>query len=101
VPNSVRKIAPVGAGAATRHRDELIPLYDNANPSDGQTGCSQSNGAGAGSYLIAGRSRAALVYDAPDASACTSLATQRLGYVYAGTWYDTLPPFWNSFLSAC
>jgi hypothetical protein len=44
---------------------------------------------------------AALVYDAPDASACTSLATQRLGYAYVGTWYDSLPPFWNSFLSAC
>ena len=44
---------------------------------------------------------AALIYDAPDASACTTLATQHLGYVYVGTWYDTLPPFWNSFLSDC
>jgi len=44
---------------------------------------------------------AALVYEAPDASACTLLAPQRLGYGYFGMWYDTLPPFWSSFLGAC
>lgn len=53
---------------------------------------------------------AALIYDASNATyasptsylnACTSLASQHLGYVYVGTWYDTLPPFWHSFLGAC
>jgi Spherulation-specific family 4 len=44
---------------------------------------------------------AALIYDAPDAGACTSLAQQHVGYVYVGTWYDVLPPFWNQFLAAC
>jgi hypothetical protein len=43
---------------------------------------------------------AALIYDAPDGAACSSLSVQHLGYVYVGTWYDTLPPFWNQFLSA-
>lgn len=44
---------------------------------------------------------AALIYDAPDATACSSLSLQHLGYVYVGTWYDTLPPFWKQFLNAC
>ncbi len=44
---------------------------------------------------------AAIVYNAPYATACTSLAHQHLGYVYVGTKYDTLPPFWHTFLSAC
>ncbi|MGO9752282.1 MAG: spherulation-specific family 4 protein [Solirubrobacteraceae bacterium] len=53
---------------------------------------------------------AAVIYDAANTTyasptsylnACTSLASQHLGYVYVGTWYDTLPPFWSSFLSAC
>lgn len=44
---------------------------------------------------------AALIYDAPSAAVCTPLATQHLGYVYVGTWYDTLPPFWDQFLSDC
>jgi len=44
---------------------------------------------------------AALIYNAPDASACSSLARQNLGYVYVGSWYSTLPPFWSQFLSAC
>jgi Spherulation-specific family 4 len=53
---------------------------------------------------------AALIYDAANATytsptsylnACTSLASQHLGYVDVGTWYDTLPAFWTSFLSAC
>jgi hypothetical protein len=44
---------------------------------------------------------AALIYDAPDATACSSLSLQHLGYVYVGTWYDTLPPFWNQFMSTC
>ena len=252
-------LAPSTAGAATVHRDELIPLYDNANPVDWKTACSQSNGSHGGSYIIAdpfqgkgpgsgpvqpwsnvitncyryGRASvigyvwtnygsggtasipaieqqinewyayyprriagiffdgvsdtvpgtttsnkafyqtlasyvhthegnndevvfnfganpgsgwmlssrdtknadivvtfegsyndagynpytawtqaswesaypandfAALIYDAPDATACSSLSLQHLGYVYVGTWYDTLPPFWNQFLSTC
>jgi hypothetical protein len=44
---------PSAAGAAIVHRDELIPLYDNANPVDWQTACSQSNGSHGGSYIIA------------------------------------------------
>ncbi|MGO9754102.1 MAG: spherulation-specific family 4 protein [Solirubrobacteraceae bacterium] len=58
---------------------------------------------------------AALIYDAANPtyalptsymSACASLASQHLGYVYVGTWYDTLPPFWSSpvgssFLNEC
>jgi hypothetical protein len=53
---------------------------------------------------------AALIYDAANAThasptsylnACSSLASQHLGYVYVGTWYDALSPFWSSFLSAC
>jgi Spherulation-specific family 4 len=44
---------------------------------------------------------AALIYDAPDATVCSSLSRQNLGYVYVGTWYSTLPPFWTQFLSAC
>jgi len=53
---------------------------------------------------------AALIYDAANATyasptsyaaACTSLAGQRLGYVYVGTFYDVLPPFWSSFLNDC
>ena len=53
---------------------------------------------------------AALIYDAANPAyasptsylnACGSLANQHLGYVYVGTWYNTLPSFWSSFLSAC
>lgn len=53
---------------------------------------------------------AALIYDAANttyasptsyADACTSLASQHLGYVYVGTFYDVLPPFWSSFLNDC
>ena len=53
---------------------------------------------------------AAMIYDAanptyasPNAylNACSSLNSQHIGYVYVGTWYDTLPPFWNQFVSAC
>lgn len=252
-------LAPSPAGAATVHRDELIPLYDNANPVDWQTACSQSNGSHGGSYIIAdpfqgngpgpgpvqswstvisnchryrrtsvigyvwtdygrggtasipaieqqikdwysyypreiagvffdgvsdtvpgtttsnkafyqtlasyihthegnndevvfnfganpssgwmlsgsdlknadivvtfegsyndpgynpytawtqaswelaypAKDFAALIYNAPDATACSSLSLQHLGYVDVGTWYDTLPPFWSQFLSAC
>jgi hypothetical protein len=50
---------------------------------------------------------AALIYDAPgdtDApqpmSACDSLATQNIGYVYVGIWYDGLPSYFSSLLSA-
>ncbi len=51
---------------------------------------------------------AALVYNAPDSastpqpsSACTSLLQQNLGYVYVGTWYDVLPPYFSTFLTDC
>ena len=50
---------------------------------------------------------AALIYNAPDeaatpqpTSACTSLAQQNIGYVYVGTWYDELPPYFGSFLTS-
>jgi hypothetical protein len=33
------------------------------------------------------------------ASACSSLAQQNIGYVYVGTWYDVLPPYFSSFLA--
>jgi hypothetical protein len=49
---------------------------------------------------------AALVYNAPEAlatpqpaSACSGLAKQNVGYVYVGTWYDQLPPYFSSFLA--
>ena len=50
---------------------------------------------------------AALAYDAPDgatpqpSSACTALLAQNLGYVYVGTWYDVLPPYFSTFLNEC
>jgi hypothetical protein len=49
---------------------------------------------------------AALIYSAPDgaapqpASACGSLARQNIGYVYVGTSYDRLPPYFGDFVSA-
>jgi Spherulation-specific family 4 len=49
---------------------------------------------------------AALIYNAPGeaaapqpASACSSLARQNIGYVYLGTWYDQLAPYFGSFLT--
>jgi len=51
------------------------------------------------------RDFAALIYNtgestAPQpASACSSLAQQNIGYVYVGTWYDVLPPYFGSFLT--
>ncbi len=46
---------------------------------------------------------AALIYNAPDgisapqpASACNSLAHQNIGYVYVGTWYSGLPPYFST-----
>jgi hypothetical protein len=48
---------------------------------------------------------AALIYNtgestaAQPASACGSLAQQNIGYVYVGTWYDVLPPYFSTFLS--
>jgi WD40 repeat protein len=49
---------------------------------------------------------AALIYNAPNelatpqpASACTALAKQHIGYVYLGTWYDQLAPYFGSFLT--
>ena len=56
------------------------------------------------------RDFAAMIYDAsnatyatPDAyvNACGSFNSQHLGYVYVGTLYDTLAPFWSSFVNAC
>ncbi len=47
-------VLPVQASArATRGQDQLIPLYDNANPTDWTEACSQTNGAGNGSWIIA------------------------------------------------
>lgn len=49
---------------------------------------------------------AALIYNAPGepaapqpATACSSLAERNVGYVYVGTWYDQLPPYFTSFLA--
>jgi len=49
---------------------------------------------------------AALIYNAPGdangpqpATACATLATQSIGYVYVGTWYDQLPPYFSNFLT--
>ncbi|HEY2688679.1 MAG TPA: spherulation-specific family 4 protein [Streptosporangiaceae bacterium] len=46
----------------------------------------------------------AMIYDAPGddtapqpGSACSALATQNIGYVYVGTWYDQLPPYFSTF----
>ncbi len=53
---------------------------------------------------------AAMIYDTANAlyaspssylTACASLNSQRVKYVSVGTWYDALPPFWSSFLTAC
>jgi hypothetical protein len=44
--------APALARAA-RGQDQLIPLYDNANPTDWTQACSQTNGAGGGSWIVA------------------------------------------------
>jgi hypothetical protein len=51
---------------------------------------------------------AALLYDTNDsasvpqpATACAALAKQNIGYVYVGTWYDTLPPYFATFLADC
>jgi Spherulation-specific family 4 len=48
----------------------------------------------------------ALIYNAPDeaaapepASACNSLAQQNIGYVYVGTSYDQLPPYFSDLLT--
>jgi hypothetical protein len=49
---------------------------------------------------------AALVYNAPEAlatpqptSACSGLSKQNAGYVYVGTWYSQLPPYFGPFLN--
>jgi hypothetical protein len=41
------------ARPATLEQNQLIPLYDNANPADWTEACSQTNGAGDGSWIIA------------------------------------------------
>jgi hypothetical protein len=45
--------SPAVAVAQNGHHNELIPLYDNANPADWSTACSEVNGAGDGSWIIA------------------------------------------------
>jgi hypothetical protein len=49
---------------------------------------------------------AALIYNTQSdangpqpATVCATLATQRIGYVYVGTWYDQLPPYFTDFLT--
>jgi hypothetical protein len=51
---------------------------------------------------------AALLYDTNDspavpqpATACAALTKQNIGYVYVGTWYDQLPPYFATFLADC
>jgi Spherulation-specific family 4 len=51
---------------------------------------------------------AALIYDAPNTpdtpqpvSACTRLKTQRVGFVYVGTWYSELAPYYADLATAC
>lgn len=51
---------------------------------------------------------AALVYDAPSTtgtpqptSACNRLKQQNVGYVYVGTWYSELAPYYSDLASAC
>jgi hypothetical protein len=45
---------PAGAAARDTHgQNQLIPLYDNGNPADWTEACSQTNGAGDGSWIIA------------------------------------------------
>ena len=39
--------------ASARSQDQLIPLYDNASASDWTQACSQVNGSGGGSWIIA------------------------------------------------
>jgi hypothetical protein len=47
-------ILPAAASArAARGQNQLIPLYDNGNPTDWTEACSQTNGAGDGSWIIA------------------------------------------------
>ena len=47
------RVAPSQASAIAKSQDELIPLYDNANPSDWTQACSTVNGSGGGSWIIA------------------------------------------------
>jgi hypothetical protein len=45
---------PSGASARSAHtQNQLIPLYDNGNPADWTAACSQTNGSGDGSWIIA------------------------------------------------
>jgi hypothetical protein len=47
-------VSPALASARTaREQDQLIPLYDNANAADWTEACSQTNGAGGGSWIVA------------------------------------------------
>ena len=47
------RVVPSQASASAKSQDELIPLYDNANPSDWTQACSTVNGSGGGSWIIA------------------------------------------------
>jgi hypothetical protein len=40
-------------GAGREGQDQLIPLYDNGDPADWARACSQANGTGGGSWIIA------------------------------------------------
>jgi Spherulation-specific family 4 len=53
VPLVVAAIVLSRAHWGGRTVDQLIPLYDSADPSAWATACSQVNGAGGGSYIIA------------------------------------------------
>jgi hypothetical protein len=47
-------VLPASALARTTHsQNQLIPLYDNGNPTDWTEACSQTNGSGDGSWIIA------------------------------------------------
>jgi hypothetical protein len=46
-------------GDRQRHgQNQLIPLYDNANPADWTEACSQTNGSGGGSWIVANAANA-------------------------------------------
>jgi hypothetical protein len=46
-------LSSMALARATHGQDQLIPLYDNANPSDWTEACSQTNGVDGGSWIIA------------------------------------------------
>ena len=69
--------------------DQLIPLYDSANPSAWATACSKVNGAGGGSYIIAdvagarGQARRPPPHGRASSTVATATAAASvLGYVW-------------------